>query len=136
MRRVATRLAMGLTLLTLVACGNDSDGSGPSNPTGTGSTGICTGKGWRGTCLWTMTCQKGRFELFCEPPSDPELEQAAEEAGVQLDGTECACVVDDTEVMAVPFDDSFCSSNFDSTDPDRQDKAQVLVNGICGWTTP
>ena len=130
-RRLAVLLAaMSATL----ACGSDSDSSGSA---GSASTGICTGKGWRDTCLWTMTCQKGRYELFCSPPNnDPELEQAAEDAGVLLDGTECACVVDETQVTAVPFDDSFCSSNFDTMDEDRHDKAQVVVSGICGWTTP
>jgi len=128
--RIAVLLA---TVSATLACGSDS---GSSGSTGTVSTGICTGRGWRDTCLWTMTCQKGRYELFCSPPSDPELEQAAEDAGVLLDGTECACVVDETQVTAVPFDDSFCSSNFDTMDADRDDKALVLVNGICGWTTP
>jgi hypothetical protein len=116
-----------------LACGSDSDSAGSAGTTGTG---ICTGRGWRDTCLWTMTCQKGRYELFCSPPSDPQLEQAAEDAGVLLDGTECACVVDETQVTAVPFDDSFCSSNFDSMDADRDDKALLLVNDICGWATP
>ncbi len=135
MTNSAMRVAVLLVAMSaMLACGSDSGSSGSA---GTSSTGICTGKGLRDTCLWTMTCQKGRYELFCSTPnSDPELEQLAEDAGVMLDGTECACVVDEQQLTAVPFDDSFCSSNFDTTDADRHDKAQVLVNGICGWTTP
>jgi hypothetical protein len=123
-------------LLSVLSSSLACSDSGSSGSTGSASTGICTGKGWRDTCLWNMTCQRGRYELFCSEPSDPELAQAAEDAGVLLDGTECACVVDETQVTAVPFDDSFCSNNFDSTDPDRHDKAQVIASGICGWTTP
>jgi hypothetical protein len=122
-----------LAVISALGCGSDS---GATGSTGTSSTGICTGRGWRDTCLWTMTCQKGRYELFCSPPNDPELEQVAADAGIQLDGTECACVVDEQQATAVPFDDSFCSNNFDSTDPERDDKALVIVGDICGWVTP
>jgi hypothetical protein len=59
-----------------------------------------------------------------------------EAAGITLDGSSCACVIDEQHAKAVPFDDSFCSSNFDSSDPDRHDKAQVVASAICGWTTP
>ena len=132
---MSTRFVLGLIGALVVGCGSDSGSNGSSGNTST-STGMCVGKGWRGTCHWLMTCGKGRYELFCEPPSDPELEQAVADADIMLDGSSCACVIDEQDAQAVPFDDSFCSSNFDSTDPDRQDKAQVLVNGICGWTTP
>ena len=133
---MSTRFVLGLIgALVVGGCGSDSGGNGTTGNTNT-STGMCVGKGWRGTCHWLMTCGKGRYELFCEPPSDPELEQAVADADIMLDGSSCACVIDEQDAKAVPFDDSFCSSNFDDTDPDRQDKAQVLVNGICGWTTP
>ena len=83
-----------------------------------------------------MTCSKGRFELFCSDPNDPELEQALIDAGITLDGSNCACVVDQERAVSVPFDDSFCSDKFESTDPDRSDKAGTLVRGICSWSTP
>jgi hypothetical protein len=83
-----------------------------------------------------MTCSNGRYELLCSRSGDPELDEAVDAAGIELDGTTCACVTDEQHAKEVPFDDSYCSSNFDSDDPDRHEKAHVIVNDICGWTTP
>jgi hypothetical protein len=65
--------------------------------------------------------------------NDDNVEARLLEAGVVLDGTTCACVIDDTDIHGVPYDDSFCSNQFDSTDPDRHDKAAARVEAICGW---
>ncbi len=134
-----TRLALALCFASFVACGSD-DGGSTGGAGGTGSTGsntgVCVGTGWRDTCFWSMTCSKGRYELFCSDTNDPELDQALETAGITLDGSNCACVVDQERAQAIPLDESFCSSNFDGQDPDRFDKAHVIVNDLCGWTTP
>jgi hypothetical protein len=90
---------MVLTALAVFGC---SDGGSSSSGA---STGICTGVGWRDTCDFLMTSSGGRFELFCSAPSDPELEAALSEAGVELDGNSCVCVVDEHDVTEVDFTD-------------------------------
>lgn len=118
--RISTALVI---FLAMSGCGGD-DGR---------STGVCSGQGWRDTCHFLLTCSAGRFELLCTPPFDPELESALADAGVELDGTVCACVVDEREVRAIPYDDAFCSDRFPDGDPDRDDSAAVVVGDLCGW---
>jgi hypothetical protein len=127
-------LSIGLLVLAGGCGGDDDDDS--QGPASTTHTSICTGVGWRDTCSWLMTCSNGRYEVLCSPSSDPELKQAVADAGITLDGTVCACVVDQTVATSVPFDDGFCSDKFDDMDSDRQDKAHAIVNSMCGWTTP
>jgi hypothetical protein len=113
---------------TCSACGSSSEKSSDSGA----SAGICSANGWRDTCHWLSTCSGGRFELVCNT-NDDAFEGLIADAGVTLDGSVCACVRDEATVQEVPYDDSFCSSQFGSGDPNRIDQARARVEAICDW---
>jgi hypothetical protein len=119
-----------------VGTGGTTSSGGTTGSGGTGGTidqGLCTGRGWRDTCDWLSTCSGGRFELVCST-NRGDTEALLADAGIVLDGSTCACIVDNSMVHAVPYDNSFCSDQFQSTDPNRLDSAEALANAMCGWT--
>jgi hypothetical protein len=116
-----------LLALPGLACGSSSDGAAGSE-----SAGICVGNGWRDTCHWLSSCSGGQFELLCSTNRDDTAALLAD-AGVTLYGETCACIARESTVVGVDYDDSFCSNQFESDDPDRFGKAKARVEAICGW---
>lgn len=94
---------------------------------------MCSARGWRDTCEFHLSCSGGTFELACTA-NYYKTKELLDSKGIDLGGTQCACIVDQSEVTLIDRDDSFCLDKFADTDADRHDKAAAIAANLCGWS--